>query len=210
MSTYRKIALLILASLVVFQTVWFVLNNQVTDKPLKAIPEGFVPFDPSLQISDFNLNNQKRELVTKRFFKEQWSIVFLGFSRCNHVCPVSLAVINSAIKDMPSGLKGQVQGVFVTVDPDYDTVDRMKDYLKGFNSGITGLTGPLNEIHKLSRSIKADFTSMKSGESDMDHSPAVFVINPNAEVIGVFPYADKPSAISGFLKTRLKQGGEIL
>ena len=113
--------------------------------------------------------------------------MFMGFTNCGHVCPttmVRLRAIASALE--LEVLESEVNVLFVSVDPDRDTPEVIARYVQGFNAGFTGVTGTPAELEKLANTLGAPFFVQVSDERYIvDHSSAIFVINPDGDYAAV-------------------------
>ncbi len=74
------------------------------------------------------------------------TLVMFGYTNCPDVCPISLSTLSSALRAMGPEVAKQVQMVFVTVDPDRDTRERLREYLDQFDPAFVGLTGTRDEL----------------------------------------------------------------
>ncbi len=129
----------------------------------------------------------------------RWSLVFFGFTSCPHVCPTTLQVLSAVARDPASGVAaGTSQILFVSVDPERDTPQRMKAYVESFGGRMTGLTGSRQAIDDYSAAVNAGYRSSGSG---IDHSTSLFVIDPKGRLAGVLLRPDAAASIVADLKT---------
>ena len=120
----------------------------------------------------------------------KWSFVFFGYTNCPDVCPISMNVMSQVDKilrvDNPD-MKTQM--VFMTVDPERDTTEQLKQYVSYFSPSFIGLGGTKQQVDSLARQIGIAY-----GKSDIesetkylvDHTASIFLIDPNGRFIGVF------------------------
>ena len=104
--------------------------------------------------------------------------VFFGFTRCPEVCPTTMAEMSAALTEL--GDEGKdLRVFFVTVDPERDTAEFLKDYLSSFDPRIEALVPTAEELAAMARSFRAYYA--KSPTSDggytMDHTATVFLMN---------------------------------
>lgn len=93
----------------------------------------------------FSLIDHHGRAVSDRDFRGKLMLVFFGYTYCPDVCPTELQIISQAMDEL--GAAGDdVQPLFVTVDPERDTVEVLADYLSNFHPRILGLTGPPDRI----------------------------------------------------------------
>lgn len=117
-------------------------------------------------------------------------LIYFGYTSCPDVCPTTLADLRVAMQQLgPQAEKFQV--LFVTVDPERDTVERLHSYLSNFNSSFVGLTGPVAAIEKAAGPLGIVFQKHPvAGAAGylMDHTSAVLVVDKDGYVRWMFPY----------------------
>ena len=100
----------------------------------------------------FELTNHLGEEVTNESFKNNYRLVFFGFTNCPDFCPNTLYKIGAIIENVNK--KNQLVPIFITVDPERDTVSKLKTYLTNFHPKIIGLTGTNDQIENIKKNIK--------------------------------------------------------
>ncbi len=136
-------------------------------------------------------------------FQGHWSIVFFGYTACPLVCPKTLSVLSAASRLPESGVGlGSTHPLFVSVDPEHDTPERLRAYLHHFDPHIVGLTGTREAIIEFAKEIGAG--SQAIGSSAIDHSTSLFVVDPQGRLAGILLRPNKPAQIvADFSKVRL-------
>ncbi len=143
---------------------------------------------------EFSLSDQRGKVVLLNF----------GFTNCPDVCPATLGMLGEVL-DIAGDER--VAALFVTVDPERDTVARLGAYIPFFHDGIIGLTGPRREIKRVNDAC-GTFYSKEQGTSESDygvvHSPAVYLIGPGGEMMLRYPKEKlDPEKIAGDVKRLL-------
>ena len=135
------------------------------------------PLDvPALEASDGGTFDAAR-------LKGRWSLVFFGFTACADVCPMTLQTLASFARDPASGVaSGVTQVVFVSVDPERDTRERVKAYVAAFDARFVGVTGGHAALERFADAAGAGFAARGAS---MDHSTSVFVVDPQGRLAGV-------------------------
>lgn len=151
-------------------------------------------------LSDFALVNHRGEPAGLDSLRGRWSLVFFGFTHCPDVCPTTLSILASASRELatlPTALQPRL--VFVSIDPERDTPGVLSGYVAHFNTGLLGLTGELEQVRGLTGELGVAFQKvpLENGGYTMDHSAAVFLLNPRAEFNGVFSAPHSPRGIAG-------------
>ena len=101
---------------------------------------------------DFELTNHLGQKITNNSFKGYHRLVFFGFTNCPDFCPNTLNNIGIIIDQIDK--KNQLVPIFITVDPERDTVAKLKKYLTNFDSKIIGLTGTKEQIKSIKTKYK--------------------------------------------------------
>src|SRR5712691_10320613 len=101
----------------------------------------------------FTLTDQTGMQRSDTDFRGKLMIVYFGYTYCPDVCPTDLMAITQALDALGSAAEG-VQPIFITIDPERDT-NLLKDYVAAFHHSFVGLTGPPEEIRKVTNSYKA-------------------------------------------------------
>ncbi len=145
-----------------------------------SVAEGTATGQPSVG-GPFQLVNQDGQPVDQTLLNGKWSLVFFGFTYCPDFCPTTLTALE-ATKQRMGAAGNDLQVVFVSIDPERDTPQAMKDYLSsdGFPPGVVGLTGTPEQVAATAKAYRAYF--QKVGEGDdytMNHSLTVYLMGPD-------------------------------
>ena len=141
----------------------------------------------------------------------EWTLLFFGFTHCPDICPMTLAELSRVHALMEDeGLGDALRTVFVTVDPERDTPERIESYVTNFRDDFRGLTGPLDEIDRLARDLgiaHIRHDADEQGEYDVDHGASILLINPDGELQAVFGTPHRAREIGADLATILRAHG---
>ena len=121
----------------------YVVSRAVYQPP-DTKPDGLLWPNPK-RLSGFSLSATDGKNLDVERLRGRWSFLFFGYTFCPDVCPTTLVTMKTALnrlRDTESA--GDVQVVFVSVDPARDTLDRMKQYVEYFDASFIGATGPLD------------------------------------------------------------------
>lgn len=133
---------------------------------------------------EFTLTSTSGKPVTETDSAGQVRLVYFGFTSCPDVCPATLSGLRTAIKQMPDELQGEVTTLFVSVDPNRDTPERIASYVKFFGQSVVGLTGKEAELRALAKRYRTTFGYDQpdaEGNYQVSHSAAVYVFDGNGE-----------------------------
>lgn len=139
----------------------------------------------------FTLTEHTGRRVTEEDFKGRFTLIYFGYTFCPDVCPAELQVMSAALDQL--GKKGdKVTPVFVTIDPERDTVEQMKSYVSNFHKRLVGLTGSLKEIRAATKVYRIYYKKVADDSSStdylMDHSSIVYLMSPEGEYLTHFAY----------------------
>jgi protein SCO1 len=118
-------------------------------------------------------------------------LVFFGFTRCPEVCPTTLSDISTWLDALgPDGK--EIKAVFISIDPERDTVASLKDYLSSFNEQIIGLTGTPDQIAAVAKEYRVYYAKhpLKDGDYTMDHSAVIYLMDRQGRLAGTLTYGD--------------------
>lgn len=135
--------------------------------------------------ADFALTNDQGEAVTIRDFDGRPSAWFFGFTHCPDVCPTALAEMTVQLESLGEDAD-RIDMIFVTVDPERDGQEVMRNYISAFDDRIIGITGALPEIEKLARGFFVFFQKvpLTNGDYTMDHTAGIILRAANGEFVG--------------------------
>lgn len=148
----------------------------------------------------FSLINEAGAKVTQDDFKGRYMLAYFGFTYCPDVCPVSLATIMAAMKDLgPSA--DAIKPVFFTLDARRDTAPVLATYVKRFGEDFSGLTGSPEAIERAARSFNVYYFA---GESDgryvVEHTSYFYLVDPDGETVKYFEYGVNPHDMAAEIK----------
>jgi len=110
-------------------------------------------------------------------------VAFFGYTHCPDVCPTSLAELAQVMQTLGPDA-ARVQVVMITVDPERDTPDVMKQYVTTFNPNFVGFTGDLAQLKAAATSFKAYYAKVPTKDGSdysMDHSAAFYLLDQKGE-----------------------------
>lgn len=133
-------------------------------------------------VPDFELLDVNAAPITQSVFEDQWTIVFFGYTHCPDICPITLQIMKNVVSKIAEQSEIKPQIVFMSVDPVRDTSAIMKNYISFFDEEFIGITGDMNAVHALTRSlgIVASFTANAEDPENylVDHTASLLLIDP--------------------------------
>ena len=131
----------------------------------------------SLKGSEFSLKDMNNNFITDESFQGPLTAIFFGFTNCPDICPMTLNKMDIAISRLKKENKS-LKLFFISVDPERDTPEVLKDYLNSFENNFVGITGEPEKIYLLSQSwgILSQKIFKDDGEYNIDHSSPVILL----------------------------------
>jgi protein SCO1/2 len=120
-------------------------------------------------------------------------VVFFGFTHCPEVCPTTLNDLTLAFNALGDKAR-DLRAVFVTVDPERDTPQVLKEYLSSFDSRILALTGSAEDIAKVAKLYRVYYAKQPTsdGSYTMDHTSLVYLMNADGKFVGTLDFHEDP------------------
>ena len=168
--------------------------------PEPATPETATVLPAAGPVPSFTLLDQNGSTVDESVFKGQWDVVFFGFAHCPDVCPITLGVLAAANRELGGLGETAPRIVLVSVDPERDTPESLKQYMASFGEGNLGLTGDIDQIRTLTDGLGVFFEKRDADEQGyyvVDHSSVVIVIDPEGRFHAIF---SSPHQIKNFVR----------
>ncbi|MET0070121.1 MAG: SCO family protein [Candidatus Thiodiazotropha sp.] len=158
-----------------------------------------------MTLPDFHLTDTKGEPFNKLALKDTWSFLFFGYTYCPDICPTTLALLGEVENLLrKSDLAVNRQYVFISVDPDRDTPDRLGEYLAFFNPLFIGATGAEREIQTLTKPLGIRYQRSPEerpmGDYLIDHSATILLTNPDGQLQALISPPHDAAVIAGDLQ----------
>ena len=136
----------------------------------------------ALSEMEFRLSDHEGDEVGPETLIGSPTIVFFGFTYCPDVCPTTLSDISGWLDDLGEEVEG-MNVVFITVDPERDTVEAMAEYVSYFHPSIRGWTGPEVEIARAAQGFRARYERVPTdgGDYTMNHTASVFLFDAQGQ-----------------------------
>jgi len=139
----------------------------------------------------FELVDGNGETVTDATFAGKPLVLFFGFTYCPDVCPTTLSELQGWMEALGDDAD-KLNYAFVSVDPERDTPDVMRDYVWAFDKRITPLTGSNEQVDAMIKAYRvyAKKVPLDDGDYTMDHSAAVYLMNADNKFVGTIAYQE--------------------
>lgn len=162
-------------------------------------------FEPPRAAPELSLEASNGGKLALADYRGKVILLGFGFTSCPEVCPTTLAVLAQARKRL--GAQGeQLQVVYVTVDPERDSADRMRAYLRGFDSTFVGGTGTAAQLAAVRKNYGVLAERKPMGNSyTVGHSSSVYLIDRNGLLRGMMPYGRLPDDFAHDVRALLSE-----
>lgn len=144
----------------------------------------------------FTLINQNGDVFTEKDLLNHYSLIFFGYTFCPDVCPTTLANLSEVYKKLPQNQQQQISVIMVTVDPERDTPQVLKEYITVFNPSFTALTGSREQIKNITKKYNVFYKKSGNGEDyAMNHTGYIYLMGADGKFIQRFNHTNTPASI---------------
>jgi len=182
------------AILIAAAVAYWGVNERNSKFPQKSnAPEASAPKSSSVSLGGpFSLTDHNGRAVTDKSFHGKLMLVMFGYTYCPDVCPTQLSTVSDAIDALGEAAEN-VTPVFISIDPERDTVEHLKEYVSYFHPSLIAMTGSVEQIKSVAKAYRVYYA--KSGENKddpedylMDHSAITYLIGRNGEFLTHFSH----------------------
>ena len=132
------------------------------------------------------LNSPSGELYLKDLKKGKITLIYFGFLACPDICPTTLSTMTSLFKNLPKEKLDKINFLFIDVDPERDTLEKMKIYVSHFHPKILPIIISLESLELFARYFGVAFMKIplnsKMGYT-IDHSTQIVVLSPEGKIL---------------------------
>lgn len=168
--------------------------------PRKKPSPWFGQYDPTAREAyDFQLTDQNGSPLHLRDLRGKIVLLTFGFTHCPNICPTTLGNLAAIYRRLPPAAQEHVRVVFISVDPERDTVTALKDYVPFFHESFIGLTGEPADIGNVARAYgafyrKADAVGGDKKDYMIDHSTYTYLIDPEGKFRLLYRFDQMPDS----------------
>jgi len=163
--------------------------------------------EPPAQATDFTLTDQNGQPLRLSNQKGKIVLIFFGYTHCPDVCPITLSEYKK-IKSLLGDKADQVSFMYITVDPERDSVEQVKAFLQNFDPTFIGLTGDRATLEPVWKAYGVYQQKQDAGSAAgylVDHSTRTYLIDPQGNWRINYPYGMEPEKIAQDLQHLLKE-----
>jgi protein SCO1/2 len=185
-------------------------SNKYFNKSVQIEYQSLLLYPKLKTFSGFELNDKNNKKLTIDDFANKWTLLFFGFTSCPDVCPTTLTELQRVYKYLDKqNLKQKPEVLFISVDPERDTADKLKNYINFFNPEFNAASGDRGSLLSLSSQIGVAY-NIEEHESgslsyNVDHTAALFLVNPQKQLYGIFQSPHDETKIASDLEILMEQ-----
>lgn len=147
----------------------------------------------------FSLVDHTGKAVSDADYADKYKLIYFGFTYCPAICPTELQKMAQVEQKLDEARNSKIQQIFITVDPERDTVDVMKDYVSLFDSNLIGLTGTPQQVEDIKKKYRVFSSKVQTPEMHdytVDHSSYIYLVSPDSKVVSMYRIADDANYIA--------------
>lgn len=159
-------------------------------------------------LDQFHLIHHSGQPFTGADLRGKWSFLYFGYSFCPDICPLTLTELDRLQKILArQGADQETAYLFISVDPQRDTPERLSEYVRFFNPKFQGVTGPDEQLQRLAKPLRVFYQRGSSAEKattyTVDHTSTITLIDPTGRPRAIFtPPQDPDKLAADFIKIR--------
>ncbi|MDH5324414.1 MAG: SCO family protein [Gammaproteobacteria bacterium] len=148
---------------------------------------------------DFTLHSSAGPVSLKNF-RGKVVLMYFGFSHCPDICPTTLKTWAQALDSLDPAAQDRVQGLFISIDPQRDTLKWLEKFTHYFHSSILGLSGSQQELQQVADlyqvKYRVEYSQNRPDEViKVEHTPFVYIINPHGGIHTLLPHDSSTAGV---------------
>ncbi|HEY8597546.1 MAG TPA: SCO family protein [Thermomicrobiales bacterium] len=161
---------------------------------------------PPRPLDDFTLTSQTGTPVALHELRGKAVLLFFGFTNCPNICPTTLSEFRSVKRGLGADAE-KLAVVFVSVDPEQDTIERLRQYVGTFDPGFIGLRGDQATLAKIGPQYDLYYQRQPLGDGTytVDHTAISYLIDPSGKLRTIYPYGTPAAALTTDIRALLAQ-----
>jgi len=189
-------------------------NN--TKMSIEAMQQAFhgTLLDKPRQVQPFALMGVDHQPFTQVSIRNQWTMMFFGFTHCGLMCPTVMAELGKMYRLLEQQhARVLPQVVMITLDPKRDSLQRLGQYAKAFDSHFYGARGDDDAIRAMTRDLGIAYATIvrqdakdSTKQDDIEHTGAVMLFNPQGDLVAFFTTPHHAEAIANDFLLLINQG----
>ena len=177
------------------------------------VPQGHSPAEslPNAVVPRFLLQDPNGRAVTNEDFLGRFQLVAFGYTSCPDICPTTLLEMQEVLK-LLGEKAAQLQPIFITVDPERDSAQVLREYTSAFDPRILGLRGAEALTRRAAAEFRVRYEKVRdpaapAGSYTVDHSAGMILVAPDGRAVLRFAYATPARQVAEQIVARMQEGG---
>ena len=142
--------------------------------------ETTLKFPTPRPVIDFSITDHKGKSFTQQHLKGKWTLLFAGYTSCPDICPTTMGKLTNAYPKLAAVSPFQI--VFISVDPERDSQDKLNSYIEYFNPEFIAVTAGHAKLIPFTRNLGMAYAMVGEGENYLvDHSASLVLVSPKGE-----------------------------
>ena len=155
----------------------------------------------------FALVDHFNKTVTDADFRGRYMLIFFGYTYCPDVCPTTLTEISDALELLGKDA-ADIAPIFITVDPERDKPEHMKEYVKHFHPKIIGMSGSVEQVKNVAGVYRVFFQKAREKDAEpddylMNHSSTTYLMGKDGKFLTHFSHGTSAKDIAAKIKSFL-------
>lgn len=182
----RRFLTLVLAAVLVVgagSAYWWNRADIKAQRNLTATAQVVVLDEPH-ELGAFHLMSVQGQDFSLAQLLNKWNIVFFGYLNCPDVCPGTLSVLQMAAREIPAALD-HYRFIFVSVDPQRDTPEKLKEYVKYYHTAFIAVTGGHDQLSSFAQQLFVEYDILRDDASSkyaVEHTANLLIIDPKGRL----------------------------
>jgi len=159
--------------------------SRVTPQQLRN--DALFVYDDPITLNAFSLTKHTGGPFTNTSLQGSWTLVFFGYTFCPDICPITMVAIKQFYDLLEASGEGEnVQVVMISVDPERDTEEVLKNYVTYFNPEFIGARGDYSDVYQLARNVNLTFAYTRVDDENylVNHNGEIMVMGPTGDNVG--------------------------
>lgn len=188
----NKIIFLILVICLILLGALFFYRSHHPASTVQLTADNGVLFSAPREIRSFELMATNQQKFTINNLLNHWTLVFFGFTHCQTVCPTTLDMLKRAYTSLEPHYPN-LQVVLISLDPERDSLNHLRDYVLSFHRNFIGVTGDMGHLRQFQSQLNVFSTKSGDGKNyQIQHTSSIFLINPKGQWVGLLRYGMNP------------------
>ena len=171
---------------------------------MERVPQATVTGE-ALVGGPFELTDHNGNMVTDQTYRGRMMLIYFGFTYCPDACPTALGVMSAALDKLDMAAD-RVVPILITVDPERDTPQVLKDYVSNFHPQMVGLTGTPEQIAQVAKAYRVYYQKAPGATAEdylMDHTLMIYLMNGEGKFVKHFSPEATPDQIADEIRQHL-------